>query len=184
MAANWITYNNQSYTQREAEYVCALKIHGHRSDEIIGTILGKKRSGIGGPPVPCAGLVSFLQGSSHPVYRRVLNDPGYWGSEANRLYREWMGAVGQTVRQYGARIPFLDPQSQHANFFLIALASEANSPISCDWDGGLHSQHFTSTNNMELWSFYGIGRSAGNAIRTFLNVRVFFFLHSRARVSL
>ena len=105
MAANWITYNNQSYTQSEAENVCALTIYGRRSDAMIGTILGAKRSGIGGPPVPCAGLFSFLKGSSHPAYLRVRNDPAFWGSEANRLYWEWMGVAGQTVRRYCARMP-------------------------------------------------------------------------------
>ena len=103
MAANHIRFNNQYYSQREGEIACALKIYLRKSDETIGTILGFRRSGIGGSPIPCAGLVSSLQGSA--VYGRVYNNGAYWEPEANRIYREWMGAASQTVRRYAANNP-------------------------------------------------------------------------------
>ena len=103
MAANHIRFNNQYYTQREVEIACALKIYLYKSDETICTILGFRQNGIGGPPIPCAGLVSSFQGTNHPVYRRVYNNGAYWEPEANRIYREWMGAVSETVRRYGAK---------------------------------------------------------------------------------
>ena len=105
MASNHIRFNNQDYTQREGEIACALSIYLRKSDETIGTILGFRRSGIGGPPIPCAGLVSFLQGRDHAAYRRVYNNGAYWEPEANRTCREWMGAVSQKVRRYGANDP-------------------------------------------------------------------------------
>ena len=102
MAANHIRFNNQYYTQSDSELACALNIYLDKSDDTIGTILGARRSGIGGPPIPCAGLVSSLRASSHAVYWRVYNNAAYWEPEANRIYREWMGAVSQIVRRYGA----------------------------------------------------------------------------------
>ena len=105
MASNHIRFNNQDYTQRESEIACALSIYLRMSDETISMILGFGRSRIGGPPIPCAGLVSFLRGRDHAFYRRVYNNRAYWEPEANRTYLEWMGAVSQTVRRYGANDP-------------------------------------------------------------------------------
>ena len=154
MASNHITVNGRHYTQRQAEDACALYIYMGKSDETIGTILG----GIGGPPIHCAGLVSHLRARSHAVYNRVYNDPAYWEARANRLYREWMGAASQIVRQYGARIPLSDPPSQHANFFLIALASEANSTIFYEWNGGSHS---STLRRQIIWSYGAFARLEG-----------------------
>ena len=105
MAANHIRFNNQYYTQSEAEIACALTLYLRKSDETIDTIFGFKQSGIGAPPIHCAGLVSYLQGSNHAVYHRVCNNGAYWEQEANRFYREWMGAVSQTARRYAANNP-------------------------------------------------------------------------------
>lgn len=102
MAPYQIRHNSYNFTQREAELACALGIHLGKDDETIGLILGAKRSGIGGPPLPCAGLVSSLGRSGHPVYGRVRNNGAQWQPEANRLYQWWMGAMSQEVRRYGA----------------------------------------------------------------------------------
>ena len=99
MAASQIRYNNQYFTQHEVEIACALYICLGTDDETIGTILGARRNVRGGPPIPCAGLVSSLRRSGHPVYGRVNNNRAYWDLEANRVYREWMGAMSQTVRR-------------------------------------------------------------------------------------
>ena len=102
MATTQLQFNNQYYTQREAEIACALKIWLRKSDETIGTILGARRNGVGAPPINCAGLVASLQRSSHPVYYRVSNNGAYWEPEAQRAYQDWMGAVSQIVQRYDA----------------------------------------------------------------------------------
>ena len=105
MAAPQISFNNQYYFVREAELACALKIWLRMSDETIGTILGARRNGKGAPPIPCAGLVAFLQGCSHVVYRRVSNNGAYWEPEAQRVYQDWMGSIAQIAQRYGASCP-------------------------------------------------------------------------------
>ena len=105
MASTQLQFGHQSYSQRELEIVCALSYWLGKSDETIGTILGAKRYGIGGRPIPCAGLFAFLQRNSHAVYRRVTNDGAYWEPEARRVYQDWMGSVSQTVPRYGASCP-------------------------------------------------------------------------------
>ena len=107
MATTQLQINNQYYTQDEAEIACALRIWLRKSDEIIGTILGARRDGIGGPPIHCAGLVASLQGSSHAVYHRVSNNRAYWEPEAQRVYQDWMVKVSQMVPRYGASCPSL-----------------------------------------------------------------------------
>ena len=105
MAATQLSFNNQYYSQREAEIACALKIWLRKSDGTIGTILGARRNGIGSPPIHCAGLVASLQRSSHAVYLRVSNNRAYWEPEAQRVYQDWMGAMSQTARRYDASYP-------------------------------------------------------------------------------
>ena len=105
MASTQFRYNHQSYSQRELEIACSLKIWLGKSDETIGTILGASRYGKGGPSIPCAGLVSFLYQSSHAVYRRVSNNRAYWEPEAQRVYQGWMGSMSQIVQRYGASFP-------------------------------------------------------------------------------
>ena len=102
MASNQFRFNHQSYSQHELELACSLGICLGKSDETIGTILGARRYGIGGPHIPCAGLVAFLRQSSHAAYRRVSNNRAYWGPEAQQVYQDWMGSVSQMVQRYGA----------------------------------------------------------------------------------
>lgn len=98
MASTQLRFKHQSYSQRELEIACALRIWLAKSDETIGTILGARRYGLGGPPIPCAGLVAFLQRDSHAVHRRVSNNGAYWEPEAQRVYQDWMGSISQTVQ--------------------------------------------------------------------------------------
>ena len=102
MATTQLQVNNRYYSEPEAEIACALKIWLRMSDETIGTILGARRNGIGGPPIHCAGLVASLQRSSHAVFHRVANNRAYWEPEAQRAYQDWMVAVSQRVQRYGA----------------------------------------------------------------------------------
>ena len=105
MESTQLLFNHQSYSQRELEIVCALKIWLRKSDETIGTILGARRYGIGGRHIPCAGLFAFLQINSHAVYRRVSNDGARWEPEAQRIYQDWMSSVSQMAQRYGANCP-------------------------------------------------------------------------------
>ena len=105
MSSTQLPFNHQSYSQRELEIVCALKIWLRKSDETIGIILGARRYGIGGQTIPCAGLFAFLQRNSHAVYRRVSNDGARWEPEAQRIYQNWMGLVSQMAQRYGASCP-------------------------------------------------------------------------------
>ena len=105
MASTQLPFNHQSYSQRELEIVCALKIWLGKSDDTIGTILGARRYGIGGRPIPCAGLFAFLQRNSHTVYRHVSDDGARWQLEAQRIYQDWMGSVSQIAQRYGASCP-------------------------------------------------------------------------------
>ena len=102
MASTQLQFGHQSYSPRELEIVCALKIWLGKSDETIGTILGARRYGIGGRPIPSIGLVAFLQRRSHTVYRGVCNDSARWEPEAQQVYQDWIGSVSQMAQRYSA----------------------------------------------------------------------------------
>ena len=95
---------DNAYPQHETEIACSLRFYLSASDEIIGSILGARRNGLGSYPIQCSGLIEEMQQSTdarlRAVYDAVRNNRAQWEPQARQVYSEWWDTHSQLAQRY------------------------------------------------------------------------------------
>lgn len=95
---------DNAYSQHETEIACSLSFYLSASDEIIGSILGARRNGLGSYPIQCSGLIEEMQQSTdarlRAVHDAVRNHRAQWEPYARQVYGEWWDAHSQLAQRY------------------------------------------------------------------------------------